>query len=1767
MRRLLQLLAFLSLLSLSAVVDAPLVANPEDPVPAPGFTIPATAEAAGQALRARLQLLHREYTAARARLEAGGLNDPAALQEQVDRLQKENAAELLVGGAPDDAKAWQALLAQYRTREDSENALGAVWNVLRLAKAPADRAGALLAMADIHVARQDVDTALNLAAMAIAANPGPETRKAYAAVLARFRLTVTATELDNERDLPRACLVLSRPLAAQQPIALADLVSVRPATDVSITASGRSVCVSGLQHGKRYEVQLHPGLVTADGRRLDLLVQQAIAVPDRTARVQFSANAYVLARSGRGLLPVRTVNLAKVPLRLFRIPERNAVPVLLSGLAGADLSGWDRNRLRDELGELVWQGALEVRGERNREAVTNIPIGELIDQLEADAAKVDGRAARGTGIYALAAPLDGAEDWNAAATQWLVISNIGIGTLSALDGLHVFTRALDTAKPAGGVTVRLLANNNTVLAEARSDGSGYVRFAPGLMLGKGGNAPAMLTAEAKGDFNYVAFNGAALDLSERGAEGRPLPGPVDGWLYTDRGIYRPGETVRLAALVRDPRARALPNMPMLVRLTRPGDIQVREVNVRTDALGSFDVALPIAATAVTGQWNVRAYVDPEGAPVGSTSFVVEDFVPPRLEVSARTASPGTRAKAGARVPVQVDARYYYGAPGSGLTANGRARIEIDPEPFPAWKRFTFARVDSEFRPLTVELGGTRTDDAGRATLDLALPPQLDRRQPLRANVLASVYDVGGRPVTARVNVPLQLHERYVGIDPQFDGDAIGAGEAAAFRMLAVDAGGKPVTGASLRVEWVREDVDYVWFNSGGEWNYREQVTEYPSGVDDLRTGADGTAAARRTLADGRYRVDLYDRNGNATASYRFHAGWWHAGGDRNVPDALTVTLDDSDVAAGQAVRAFVRAPFAGRAQVLIANEKVFERFEVDLPAAGRQVEIKVKPEWSPGAYVLVTAWRPELGRPSPQPARALGLAWLGVGRDERRLDVTIEVPERTTPRQVLQVPVTVTGAGGRAPSGRVGITLAAVDEGVLSLTRFPSPDPAGWFLGQRLFYPDARDLYGQLIAPAEAALGALRTGGDLNTENLASLDRRSTKVVALYHRVVTLDANGRAKVPLELPDWNGRLRLMAVAWSADRVGSAERALTVRDPVATDLLLPRFLAPGDRAQATIDVRNPDTVPRTVQLALAAKGSVRADFAGSSVTLAPGAARRFTVPLTALAPGAATFRLTARIGEQSLARDFELAVRPGTPVVTERSLRLVAPGASERLDARVLAGFHPARTRASVLLASGPALDAAAMIEELVAYPYGCTEQALSAALPQLYADRADIAAQNNVRSAVNNVLGRQRSDGSFGAWSVLGEGTPWLTAYAYDVLTRARTAGQDVPKASLDLTADHLRRLLDSREDPRAAAYAAYVLAREGAIKPAEVRRHALANADKATTRLELAHVAAALAAIGERPQAMALFDAAVRKTRGTSIFDDYGSDLRDAAALVTLLAEASPDAALAARLATSLEESLARNTHPSTQELAWLAVAAARLQGDAAPLRATVGGSALAAIPAGQPQRVTLQPSAQQLGAGYTVQNTGTQPLRLQLSVRGAPTAAPPAVADGYRVARTLHDPGTGAAVDAATLRQGQLVLVVIQGASTRDANIQKVLVADLLPAGLEIESTQMDGAGELGLVPVIGRASRTDFVSARDDRYVAALTLGARGRFQLAYLARAVTPGVYEAPGVLVEDMVAPRFRARTAAGRLTVTGPDGATQARGPAPARTPAARVTSR
>jgi uncharacterized protein YfaS (alpha-2-macroglobulin family) len=1454
-------------------------ADDDRPLVEPDFTVPDLSDQVAL-LEQRFLALSQHLRAMEQRLSREGVDerlDEIFLPEEPGAFKSHFRIELRIARTGGDLADWWELAEHALTKGALDDAMAAAFRVTRDSPVDRQRAGALALMAEAALAKGELRLAINLYHASLGRFAEREVQQRFNVLIERHDLRIKDLAIDSERRLPGACVVLTQNLAKKLPLPVQDYLDLEPAADIDISARDNRICFRGLSHGGDYEVRLRPGLLGAEGARLHGTVERRFQVPDRTPRILLAKGSYVLPKTTTDGLPVKTVNLDSIALKLYRIDDRNLAVPILSGQMDDDLYSGSENAIEQTSGTLIWQGSLAVEQERNREITTLIPIGEVVPE-------------RKPGLYALVArpPEESPrERWQRHATQWLVLSDLGMVSFRGEDGLHLLARSLESARPLARVTWSLVARNNVVLGTALGDDDGLAHFPPGLLRGQGGDRPAFVTAATDGgDYNFLRLVGAALDLSERGIGGRTAPKGPDAFVYSERGVYRPGETVYLSVLLRDGRAEAKGGLPLTVKVVRPGAVEVYHQSAKGDDLGGYLFQVPLSAAARAGTWTATAHLDPEEAPVGTASFQVEDFVPPRLESTLATETPWLAP--GASADVVLTGRFLYGAAAADLATEARVAQIVDPRPFPAFADYHFGLEQEDYRPRRQTIESARTDQDGQAVIRLTLEELPDTSHPLVAELRASLLDLGGRPVDASLRLPIRTRDVEVGLRPR----AVNPEGETVYDLVALDPAGEPVPGRRVAYEWLREIYDYSWYQQNGEWKFRTTVYDEVVAAGETELDHEGRGRLARRLGNGRYRLEVFDPDSGSAASHRFFAGWWYGPPAPDVPDALELSLEETSLSHGDTLKAFVRAPFTGAAVVTVMNDRLRHRLTLDLPEAGAEISVPVDGAWGPGAYLMVTAFRPDDGTPSPVPTRAMGLAWFAIDRDARSLKVAIETPESVLPRQTMELPITVTGAGGGEP---IKLTLAAVDEGILQLTNYASPRPDDYFLGQRRLAVDIRDLYGRLIRPAEGQRGRLRSGGDKAAlENLQGVSLRTVKTVALYQRDILPDDQGRATVALDLPDFNGRLRLMAVAYGKTRIGGGEAPLVVRDPLIADLLLPRFLALSDQAQVTLDLHNLSGAAQSLDIAVSAEGAVA--LAGESafqLSLEADARRSLSLTLEGARVGEGSLGLSVTgEGLAAIERSWDIAVRPAQPYVTRREVQYLEPGDRVALTASSFSDVLAETLAANLTVTAGTDFNLPELLDSLDRYPYGCTEQTISRALPLLYygdlaqgagRERGDQDSQRKVDRSIRRILERQRSDGSFAVWQSFGTRHPWLTAYAFDFLTRSREAGYDVPPAAYEHTLTWLRNYAErDGNDRHTRAYAYYVLARVGQAKAGSLRYFAETHGGKIRTRLGLGHLAAGLAILGEGERAEVFFEKAIAQRRPKGVhFADYGSDLRD----------------------------------------------------------------------------------------------------------------------------------------------------------------------------------------------------------------------------------------------------------------------------------------------
>ncbi|MGI4950468.1 MAG: alpha-2-macroglobulin family protein [Janthinobacterium lividum] len=1624
------------------------------------------------------------------------------------------ALEARLGGGTGTPEQWMALgRAQLRrTPPEPARAAQAAWQAYGMFDSGGPEIPALLLMADAFRQMSRFDVAIR--ALEAAQERAPDD----AAIIRTLRDTrlqagiqVRRVRTEPEGDPPQACIEFTTAPSRRGDFVAADWVQLDPATPgAAITREKDQICIAGLRLGATTRVTLRAGLPGEDGLKLNRDTVLPVAMANREARLSFDTGTFLLPRGQSASVTLSSVNLSRVKLKLLRVSERNVVP-WSRDTSFTETDSGNFERLQDS-GKLVWEGTAEIpRWQPNQLARTALPLPDAFAE---------------TGAYILqASPGDGTSSYAANATQVIMRTDLAPTVWRGTDGLTVQVRSFADAAVRPGVSLRLLARSNDVLAEATTNAEGVARFAAPLLRGEGPQAPQNLHASLGADFVALDLTTAAFDLSDRGVGGMAHPGPLDAFAWTDRGIYRPGETVQLMALLRDAAGQPQ-DVPAHVIIKRPNGQVFQDTVPARGMDGAVHAPVALSLTAPAGEWSVEVVADPKRPAIGRTTFRVDAFVPDRMAVELTAGPPLVPGKPYA---VPVTARFLYGAPAANLTGSASLSLVIDPDPPAALPGYRIGLEGEQFAPEALQIDVPATDADGRTSLPIDLKSAPDTTRLVRAELDVGMDDPSGRASHASLTIPIRPAGNVLGIKPGFEA-GVDDGAEATFEMAAVNPDGVRVA-VPARMKLVRERPDWRLVRHGALARYETVYRDEPIEAADVTLPASGAYRFAKRLPFGRYRIEVAERGGLAATSVRFRSGWV-ASDSADTPDKVDVSTDRKLYRPGDTARIHVVAPFAGRATLLTLTDGVRSLRDVAIAAGGTDIDVPVDAAWGPGAYATVHVFRGAgggaAGGATDRPARAIGLAWIGLDPAARTLPVAITVPDKASPRARLMVPVRTTPGAW--------ITLAAVDEGVLRLTKFATPDPMAHFLGRRTLGLDIRDDWGRLIRPGEGEATVLKQGGDSAAGALPEIPQ---KVVALFSPPVQAGVDGIASVPFDMPDFNGQVRLMAVAWQGNRIGSVGQDILIRDPLIAEPLLPRFLAPGDEARLAVLLQNLDLPAGEMVAAVTVEGPLQ--LAGETrlaASLAPGAQVVRTTTLRATGAGRGIIRLAVTgPGGFAVVREAAILVRPARAPVSVMTAGELAPRAEIRLEP-ALSRMVPGTGVTKAAFGGAVRYDASALLRSLADYPLSCLEQVSSRGLPLAMLPDGPLAGADRaarLQAAVATVLDRQRYDGGFGLWSASGEAEGWLSAYATEFLLRARKSGAAVPdgavRDAVKFLSDALEESGGTPEAQATRAYDLYVLALAGQPR-AGANRLMAADLGKLPTPLARAQIGAALALSNDRPRAEAAFASALDAPARHDWDADRGSALRDQVATMVLLKESGLLGDRLPGLIARLPGADLRPEALSTQEQAWAAAAAAVLGREGRPVRLTVDG---------RPETGPLVTVA--LTAPSMVRNTDEQPVWQSLSTTGIPLEPPPAARNQMRVSRRFFTLG-GDPLNLDALKQNTIFVLLVEGRA-EDGQDHRAMLLQGLPAGWEIAGRL--AAGKTSGMPWLGELTETESQPATDDRFAATMLLGAdQPGFRVAVRLRAVTPGTFELPGAVLSDMYRPGVFARQVTGRIKVLAPE---------------------
>lgn len=1543
---------------------------------------------------------------------------------------------------------------------------------------------------------------------------------------------------------------------------------------------------------RHYRIQISEQLKAESGVMLGKVKDCRVTTEEMPPSYFFASKGTILPARQNGGLPVVTVNVSEVDVQFMRV-EPAQMPYFLDTVVGhrraRDNSGeenacedceggYDRSTLKglayvwqlDKLHEIsrsVYSGRFVTSDQPNARKVTYLPVEDIKELRE-------------PGIYiaVMSQPGRFRDDYQ---VTYFYVTDIGLHIHRFSKGMDVFATSLTSGRAIIDAELELIDSNGKNLAEAKLDPDGHARFS-----GIPDQASILLAHRGK-EISAVALHDPALDLSEFDMGGY-LPSDIKLFLYAGRDLYRPGETFPVSMLARDTSGHILPPAPIQARLKRPDGKNVQTMTWKPDTrvAGYFQQRVQIPKDAQTGRWSIELRADPGARKADAVwTFQVEEFLPERMKLDLKTGEGALQGNADFRISVQGD--YLFGAPAAGNRLLGSVSIERNINPVSRqWPGFIFGDFADDTRNKRSEMDETMLDQHGHAEINAGYDVK-DAHSPMTVRASLSLLESGGRPVVRSIEKVWWPANSLIGIRPEFNDNVAQENALAGFELTRIGPDGKfaPIKTATFRL--FKEDREYYWrFDDQKGWN--SGFTETEEMIQSGTVALNERGKLSLPVTWGRFRLEINDQETGQTLRYHFYAGWnaQDAEDMGNRPDRVQLKLQNVPVQPGRNIRVNIKPPHDGEALIVIEADKVLWSRRAQVKTSGTDIEIPMNREWQRSdMYVAVTVFRPGNQGDKVTPARALGLAYLPIERTDRRMRVSISAPDKVLPERRTSVKVRVDGSAGK----QAMVTLSAVDAGILNITRYPTPDPFDFFFGKHRYAPELLDLYGKLIEKMDGGRGTLKWGGDAGLRDTRSMPHK-VRLVDLFSGPVMLDARGEADIPLDVPDFNGTLRLMAVASTADNFGKADREMVVAAPVVAELATPRFISPGDTATLALDVTNLSGAEQQLDISLEGHDLIHIRDGRKTLALRDKQRRtlRFRVEATG-AYGLAHLQLTVRGKGQvpvAIHRESVLQVQPAVPLVHEIRRIQIRQDGQLQFPTHMASGFFKDSANVSVSISNQPPLNVQSIALGLFNYPYGCLEQTTSTAYPYVLIDDAAAKAfglapmsrderTRVIELAISRIAGMQGARGGFNLWGN-GPYETWLTAYATGFLLDAREQGFEVPDLMIkhaeswmlstlqsaptyfpslpkNLKPDaqgHYRYsdyelLRNSHERFAEMAHIAFVLAREQKAPLATLRILHDQYRNRARSPLPLVHLGLALQMMGDSARAKIALSDAMKIRYGIQpdqrwewLGHDYGSRTRDLALSYALLTHYKVQDPHVENMLFDAANSLGQRTWLSTQErLALLLAATAQGQTAGKNTQWTAilhQGGKHETLSSNRSETRPLDVRMLEQDPG-SLENKTSAPLFVEIESSGYPLRSPAPRSDVIHISRDWFSPD-GRNWNGGTLEVGDMLIARIT--VTAQQNIEEGMVIDHIPAGLEVENLNLSQGPQtaefsidgINVAQAIGD-SRIRHQEYRDDRYVAAVKLG-RSKLTLFYLLRVVTPGTFTVPSIYAEDMYRPEIR-----------------------------------
>lgn len=1286
-----------------------------------------------------------------------------------------------------------------------------------------------------------------------------------------------------------------------------------------------------------------------------------------------------------------------------------------------------------------------------------------------------------------------------------------------------------------------------------------------------------LQHKSQQEIGILPLREAPLDLSDSKVGGRAYQ-PYEAFIYSNRDLVKPGESLPLNILLRDQDGLAIKDQPITLTVLDPRNDVVLSEQLSPQAASFYSKQLNTTSSWRTGRYTVEVRLDPEAQkPISQYFFELEEFVPERMDLTF--SDPAKLVMAGSQTKVELNGRYLFGSPAAG----NKVTAEVMYNPTSSFSgKYSDYRVGKRFSLASryQQLDKQTLSAEGKAEIVLPTPSAAKIQSPVNAVVNFSLLETGGAAVQRDLRYTVWKDSPIAGVKPLQKSVGYDANPQFDIALLSHDGQHRLAGDLTVKVDY--DQGPYYWlYEQGVGWQRKKQARWKSISSQTIHVEAGKSHRLSFATKWGQYRITVTDQASKTVTEYQFYAGWYD--GYQQIkakPEHLDIAFDQSRYHVGENIRSAITAPIAGSLLVTLETDKVIWSQRTKITKGKQDIEIPL-PQGLNRHDIYLTATL--TGNVDNAPKRYFGIKPVKLNREARKLSIKATMPPIIRPLTTLDIPITVAGIE-KQQNDNTWVTVSLVDKGIINLSRFKPQDPFNYFFAQRRYSADVVDLYSRLYDLRPNPFAQSRFGSDsvTRTDNKND-DLVESKTVILMSKSIKVN-NGKANVKLAIPDYNGEGQLIITTFNDSQVGRSVSSNKIAAPVVAELSIPRFLVAGDKSSVTVDIHNISGTAQTLSLALSANKGVNLAISllPAKVTLQDGEHISYNVPFTVDSPivvNRAEFKLQAHSLSQNsnnqihIDRSWTTPIKSVMPWVYKMHSDLLEPQQKLTVTSSLWQGLDTIPDQLGfAYISQTPMLSVIEQARDLYQYPYGCAEQITSKALPYLYdlpeltrfkkaAFEQRLKAQGKapnaeampsdrdmIYQAIMNLKPMQTSQGGFSLWPSDGYSSrvndqPWLTVYVTDFLLRAdKKFPNIVPKAMLKRAQDEILEYVknptrmkqwayNQQNADSALTYAAYVLSQQGLLQWSDIDNLGLKLFPSGLSELQLA---ASYANVGDSDKALALLNNYHTVKRYSSYFQDYGSNLRDSALSVLILQQLKSNSILAHKAAEIQKQLLEQLVAESGDKL-WLSTQERGALLQAAILTQTLNKD--------QPFDVTINGHDQQhtgpfsvpLTEGLTITNHNTKPLYVKLQGEGYQQRNK-AVSNSDNPLNTLKvntlsrsvyqldgKPFTGN-----TVKVGQRLLVVLN--VNLNQRVNEGLLSKMIPAGFVLENPALNqGLDVAALAPKGVTLSSPEHSEYRNDRYVISQSFDKDKTYSFAYLLRAEVPGTFTIPPIYMESMYQP--------------------------------------